>query len=319
MRYAYKDNAVGKLSDPLDSGGLLAVLQSGNGANFPTMTTDIPGILTIVKYTIPTDPTSPPEYYEKIKVTGKSTDSLTISERGLGDTSAHDFDAGDYVFLGATEEFFRSIYEEVDNYDGWKQSAYSYVYVSSTSFKVVGQNVTSLYKKGTKIKLTQTTGGTKYFYVKSSSFSTDTTVVLVATSDYSLADEAITGAYFSYDCPPDFPRVLNFSGTPTGYSSLIYFYADYSIEGGVCTLMFQITGVSNSTSFSIPIPIAGGDTITNQNFPIFVRDNGADQSAPGFASIVPNASTLHFYKNYTSTGWTSSGQKYAVGTISYLI
>lgn len=112
-QYAYKDNAVGRLSSPLDSADMTAVLQAGQGANFPTVSVAVPAILTVVQYSVPTDPTSTVVFYEKIKVTVKSTDTLTITERGVGDTSAHDFNAGDYVYLNITEDFVTGVYDEI--------------------------------------------------------------------------------------------------------------------------------------------------------------------------------------------------------------
>ncbi len=111
-QYAYKDNAVGRLASPLDSVDLTAVLEAGQGANFPTVSVAVPAILTVVQYSVPTDPSSTVVYYEKIKVTVKSTDTLTITERGVGDTSAHDFNAGDYVYLNITEDFVNGIYTD---------------------------------------------------------------------------------------------------------------------------------------------------------------------------------------------------------------
>jgi len=97
-------------------------------------------------------------------------------------------------------------------WDGWAADTKTWTYVSATSFKISGQNVTSQFPVGTKIKLTQTTD--KYFYVTSSTFSTDTTVNITGGSDYSLANAAITSPMYSYmDTPQGFPTEFNY--TPT--------------------------------------------------------------------------------------------------------
>ena len=113
-RYAYKDNAVGNLSTGISTGDLTLVLDSGDGAAFPSPTVTAPAILTLVQYSTPTDPTSSVVYYEKINVTVRSTDTLTATERGVGDTTAHTFNEGDYIYLNMTEDFITGVYAELD-------------------------------------------------------------------------------------------------------------------------------------------------------------------------------------------------------------
>lgn len=95
---------------------------------------------------------------------------------------------------------------------GWILDSDEWVYVSATSFKIEGKDVRTRFPTGTKIKLTQTT--TKYFYVVSTAYSTDTTITITGGSDYSLADATITDNFYSYAATPQsFPR--SFSWTPT--------------------------------------------------------------------------------------------------------
>ncbi len=104
---------------------------------------------------------------------------------------------------------------KVAGIDGWVQDSDTWVYVSVSSFKIVGKDVTAKFPKGTKIKLTQTSA--KYFYVTAASFSTDTTVTITGGTawEYSLANAAITSPYYSYMATPQgFPEEgLNY--TPT--------------------------------------------------------------------------------------------------------
>ena len=72
--------------------------------------------------------------------------------------------------------------------------SYTAAYVSATSFTIAGADVTSVYHAGRRIKLTATTPGTIFGTISSSSFSTNTTVVVTWDSG-SLANETIDNVY----------------------------------------------------------------------------------------------------------------------------
>ena len=72
--------------------------------------------------------------------------------------------------------------------------SYTAAYVSATSFTIAGADVTSVYHAGRRIKLTATTPGTIFGTISSSSFSTNTTVVVTWDSG-SLANESIDNIY----------------------------------------------------------------------------------------------------------------------------
>ena len=72
--------------------------------------------------------------------------------------------------------------------------SYTAAYVSATSFTIAGADVTSVYHAGRRIKLTATTPGTIFGTISSSSFSTNTTVVVTWDSG-SLANESIDNVY----------------------------------------------------------------------------------------------------------------------------
>lgn len=143
-------------------------------------------------------------------------------------------------------------------WDGWLDlSGYTIAYASATSFTVSGVNVTALFPAGAKIKLTQTTA--KYFYVTSSSFSTNTTVNVLGGSDYSLANAAITSPFVSYkEAPQGFPQRFNytpsFANTTLGDGSVA---GTFSIGGGyqdfdaVFTLG-STSAVSNNPTVTFP-------------------------------------------------------------------
>ncbi len=96
---------------------------------------------------------------------------------------------------------------------GWSPANETWVYVSATSFKVEGVDVTSKYPKGTRIRYKQG-GAYEYGVVISSAFSTDTTVTLATNTDYALANDTITDNGYSYMANPvGYPQYFNY--TPT--------------------------------------------------------------------------------------------------------
>jgi len=94
---------------------------------------------------------------------------------------------------------------------GWIKSAYPWVYVSPTSFKINGVDVTGTFAPSTRIKYND--GSIDYGTVASSTFSVNTTVNLIPNTSYSIANATLTDCYYSYDNPPDFPA--RFTWTPT--------------------------------------------------------------------------------------------------------
>lgn len=98
--------------------------------------------------------------------------------------------------------------ESLAGADGYYISPDSFVYVSATSFKIVGKDVRSRFPIGTKIWLDQS--GSKYFYVSATpSYSTDTTVVVNGGATYSIANTTINNPKYSYaSSPQGFPDGL---------------------------------------------------------------------------------------------------------------
>jgi hypothetical protein len=199
---------------------------------------------------------------------------------------------------------------------GWIPSA-ALVYVSASSFKITGVDVTTTYIKGTKIKLTQTTD--KYFYVTGSSFSTDTTVTVTAGSDYTVANAAITSPYYSYASNPQgFPTWFSYAATATGFSGTPTIAAQFMIIGDSCIVNIKSTAsASNATSYTILAPIAA---LTGTNWTQSLGetyDNGAFTAAPGTVLIVGEGTSFSVY-NYGVGGlWTASGNKLASFQITY--
>lgn len=76
-----------------------------------------------------------------------------------------------------------------------------WVYVSASSFKVAGVDVTAQFPIGTKIQLYQG-GVVKYFVVTAAVFSTDTTITVAGRGTYTLANNIIDRPAYSYELQP---------------------------------------------------------------------------------------------------------------------
>lgn len=83
---------------------------------------------------------------------------------------------------------------------GWTPARETWTYVSATSFKITGVDVSTKYKKGTRLKFTQTT--VKYGVVVDVSFATDTTVTILLNTDYVLVASTISDNFYSYQLSP---------------------------------------------------------------------------------------------------------------------
>ena len=127
------------------------------------------------------------------------------------------------------------------------------VYVSTTSVRFVGINLTSVFPVGTKIKCTQTT--VKYFYVIAAAYSGgDTTLTLTGGSDYTVADAAITEFAYSHAAVANgFPDWFNYVPTYGGSGSMTYTsvttdYAKFKLDGILLLLKLICTGTTGGTA-----------------------------------------------------------------------
>lgn len=92
--------------------------------------------------------------------------------------------------------------------DGWAIEKLTWVYVSASSFKIVGSDETARFPVGTRLRCVQGTS-TLYFYVTGSSFSTDTTITMSGGDIYTLTNTTISAAaYSSWAYPHGFPKAL---------------------------------------------------------------------------------------------------------------
>ena len=164
----------------------------------------------------------------------------------------------DKAYVAVDVSVGAAVWRSIANFeDGWVPASYTYVYVSALVIKITGVDVTSKFPKGTRIKLTQATGGTKYWTVGSSTFSTDTSINLVSTTDYTLVNEAITAPHYSYaENPIGFPTFFNataptwnvtyFDNGAGGQPTTVTF--KYRITGATCYAFWSGSGVKATTN-----------------------------------------------------------------------
>jgi len=135
-------------------------------------------------------------HYEVAYISSKT--ATNVNHAAL--TYAHATDEAVRMVVPATE------FDEIQTVmtTGWTPSGETWTYASATTFTIAGTDLTSKYTKGAKIKLTNDST-TKYFYVVSSAFATDTTVTV--TGEVNLVSGEITNPFYSYaDCPQGFKR-----------------------------------------------------------------------------------------------------------------
>lgn len=112
-------------------------------------------------------------------------------------------------------------------FDGWIPAGETWTYDTADSpiftFKVSGDK-TGKYKKGQRIRMSQSTGGTKYFIIHGVSYSApDTTITIYGGDDYTLNNQTISSPHYSREyAPVGFPLERDKWGAEStkGFSNL---------------------------------------------------------------------------------------------------
>lgn len=104
----------------------------------------------------------------------------------------------------ATQQSIKAYVDGKTNTDGWIADSSTWTYASAQTFTVSG-DVTVRFRKGTKLKFTQTTA--KYAVVVNSSYGApNTTVTILTNTSHTIANAAITTPYYSYqEAPQGYP------------------------------------------------------------------------------------------------------------------
>lgn len=207
------------------------------------------------------------------------------------------------------------------NIDGWIAATDTWVYASASTFTISGVDRTAIFTKGSRVKFTNN-AITVYGIVASSAFSTNTTVTLIANSDYSIANSAITAPFYSYQANPQgYPGWFTYATTWTGFSPAPTYPFKFAASGNTC-FVTQNTGAgadgtSNSTLTTFTLPV---NTI-NGNFgyqAVFGKDNGANLTTPASIEFVAGTNIVNAYKTFYNGAWTNTAVKAVFfGMITY--
>lgn len=179
-------NPTGNWATDLVTGILTSIKQDG------TMIASLP--LTTPKITTSINDANGNEVI-KTPATASAVNEVTITNAattGIPTVSATGDDTN--ISLALTPKGTGVAY--IDSLYTWQRGTGTWTYASATTF-TVPQADANLIRKGTKLWFTQTTS--KYFYVLSIS---GTTVTIMPTSDYTLANAVITAPYFSNAATP---------------------------------------------------------------------------------------------------------------------
>jgi len=224
----------------------------------------------------------------------------------------------------ATQQSIKA-YVDTHNIDGWTADTDTWVYVSASSFKVTGKDVTNKFTKGTRLKFTQTT--VKYAVVVASAFSTDTTVTIAVNTDYEIANAAITVPYYSYqNGPTGYPVFFNWTPTYSASGSMTYtsvtkVFAIYNISAsGLLTGQFKFygtTGGTASTFIKFTYPVAKSSTIDDYAA-VGSCSTELNAGSAGVIQYEVSSSSL-VIRLYNSANYSLSGSQYNTGTFHYFI
>jgi hypothetical protein len=211
--------------------------------------------------------------------------------------------------------------------DGWTDdTAETWTYASGSgggvaTFTVSG-DVTAKYSPGTRIKLTQTT--VKYFVVALSSVSGGTTTVtIMAGSSYTLANAAISANFHSYEANPQgYPGWFTYALVQTGWAATpTTSYLRFSVVGRLVTVVYSITGTSNSTATSFDAPIDNTLAVSGATNQLCAFTNGGTVSTtPGRANGAgATPFKLTFSRDFAGLSWSNTGTKAVSGIFQYEI
>lgn len=197
----------------------------------------------------------------------------------------------------------------VGSWDGWQSAGEAFVYVSADDptfvFKIVGVDRTTKYYPGMKIKLTQATGGTKFFIItKVDLVSSDTHITVYGGTDYNLENESISSPYYSLmKSPAGFPL------DPTKWTVEV----TDSTPRSISTPTQNAWG--NISQLNITIPIG----IWNVSYQVMIGINegsNADQSIHATLSTANNSESDNDFRTGLYKRNTGATANYIWGSVS---
>lgn len=130
-----------------------------------------------------------------------------------------------------------------------------------------------------------------------------------------IQNEAVTNAKLSTTAGQIGGVFQTYSAAPTGFSGSPTVTARWQQIGKRVTVMVDIDGTSNSTSFGFALPVASKQAI---QMPGRVRDNSVYGTTSGLVAVAPNGSTASVFKDLSGASFTASGTKSLTGfTLTY--
>lgn len=186
---------------------------------------------------------------------------------------------------------------------GWIHDA---TLTRSSSTVLNRSNADATYSKGDKVRLFDSTAvAYKYSYVVAVS-STQITVVgdgVPSNLDTSLCD------FSKAETPVGFPQRFSFTTTPTGFSANPTIVMFYSIKGQTCFVSWQTTatGTSNSTGFTISIPVTAAGTGYWWVGNAFQGSSGGVYADRVDGNITGGSNTISFSRNGGQNNFVNDG------------
>ncbi|HRO97471.1 MAG TPA: hypothetical protein PLY79_10445 [Ferruginibacter sp.] len=117
------------------------------------------------------------------------------------------------------------------------------------------------------------------------------------------------------------PVLYDISDTSTivGWSSYTTKKIMYIKNHKTVTLIFFISGTSNSSQANITLPSMTGHTELPEQWEEIRAENNTGTFSVGYSKLEADSNILRFYRTFSETNWTSSGQKSCIGTVVLLI
>lgn len=193
-------------------------------------------------------------------------------------------------------------------WDGWNQVSDTWTYASANTITVPA-GAASLYQKGDKIKITQTTP--RYFVITAVA---DTLLTVYAGTDYTVANAAISAQAVSHqENPMLFPDYFNY--TPTGVSATnVTLTGRYKTVGRQCFCRIKAVfagAITFTTMPSLPITasasIIGGTAATSTSGVGGYLDNGTANAPAGIVpSVVASATVVNVAQASNGTAMSAT-------------
>jgi hypothetical protein len=208
--------------------------------------------------------------------------------------------------------------------DGWTPVTATWTRTANHAFSVAG-DVTATYSPGVKVRY-KDGGAFEYGVVASSTHAAGTTsVTLITTSAYAMADAAITDRWIARaNLPAGWPEWFAYTPTITGFSSApvggVY---RWRADGRRLEIAIRqvVAGTSNATTFTMTAP-ATARTVGNMIWRgvCSFADNTTTSATYGSLLINSASATINAYTDASIGAWTNSGEKRVIfGTIFYEI